>query len=167
MKRTIPGLNEQESRAWKGLTGVFQLLPTALDAQLRRESELTHFEYVVLSALRYAPDATMQMSRLAEVTASTLTRLSHVCSRLEKRGFVERFVCPDNRRATNVRLASEGWDELRRATAGHIDTVRALVIDALTPEQLDQLTEITTAVLTRLHTESGTGPLFTADQDPS
>jgi DNA-binding MarR family transcriptional regulator len=143
-------MNDQESAAWLGLTTMFSLLPVALDRQLQRDSGLTHFEFVVLSRLQLSPDPTMRMTALAEASVSTLPRLSHVCGRLEKRGLVERSPCPEDRRATNVRLTTDGRRELIRSIPGHIATARRLVIDALTPEQLDALTDITNTINARL-----------------
>jgi DNA-binding MarR family transcriptional regulator len=151
-------MNDQESAAWLGLTAVFQLLPVALDRQLQRDSGLTHFEFVVLSRLQLSPDPAMRMTALAEATVATLPRLSHVCGRLEKRGLIERSPCPEDRRATNVRLTGEGRRELIRSVPGHIATARRLVIDALTPDQLDALAEIMGTIGARLADESGERP---------
>lgn len=150
MKQRVPRMNDQESAAWLGLTAAFQLLPAALDRQLQRDSGLTHFEFVVLSRLQLSPEPTMRMTALAEATVATLPRLSHVCGRLEKRGLIERSPCPEDRRATNVRLTSEGRRELIRSVPGHIATARRLVIDALTPDQLDALADIMGTINTRL-----------------
>ena len=86
------------------------------------------------------------MTALAELTHSTLPRLSHVVSRLAERGYVERTPCPEDRRATNARLTDVGRRELIRATPGHIALVRRVVIDSLNREQLGQLAEIATAI---------------------
>ena len=143
-------MTEEESAAWLGLAAVTQILPAALDAQLQRDSGMTHFEFLALTALAFAPDRTMRMTALAHATTSTLPRLSHVCSRLEQRGLVERSTCPEDRRATNVHLTPQGKREVARATPGHRDTVRSLVIDALTPEQLAALADITATIQSRL-----------------
>lgn len=153
MKRRVPRMNDQESAAWLGLTAVFQLLPAALDRQLQRDSGITHFEFVVLSTLQLSPEPTMRMTALAEATVATLPRLSHVCGRLEKRGLIERSPCPEDRRATNARLTADGRRELIRSVPGHIATARRLVIDALTPEQLDALAGITSTIQSRLAEE--------------
>lgn len=71
-------------------------------------------------------------------------------SRLEKRGLVERFPDPSDARATNARLTEAGWDVVVDAAPGHVTTVRESIIDALTPEQLDQLTAIGDAILERV-----------------
>ena len=152
-------MNDQESQAWLGLVTVFQLLPSALDRQLQRDSGLTHFEFAVLSTLQLTSEPAMRMTALAQATDATLPRLSHVCGRLEKRGLVVRSPCPEDRRATNIGLTGDGRRELIRSVPGHIATARRLVIDALTPDQLDALTEITGAISAKLAEESGDRPL--------
>src|SRR5689334_25263168 len=96
--------------AWVRLAAVLELLPAALDAQLRRDSQLTHFDYYVLAMLSESLERTLRMTALAARTNATLPRLSHVVRRLEERGLVERFPCPEDGRATNARLTAVGWD---------------------------------------------------------
>ena len=91
--------------------------PGVLDSQLRRDAGLTHFEYFVLAMLSEAPERTLRMTALAQRTNATLPRLSHVVRRLEERGLVERFPCPEDGRATNARLTAAGWDAGRRRRA--------------------------------------------------
>ncbi|MFL6078653.1 MAG: MarR family winged helix-turn-helix transcriptional regulator [Ornithinibacter sp.] len=143
-------LDADERAAWLRLSAVAELLPAALDTQLRRDSGLTHFEYFVLAMLSEAPDRTLRMTALAHRTNGTLPRLSHVVARLEDRGLVERFPCPEDRRATNARLTSTGWGTLVEAAPGHVNAVRQLVLDPLSRTQLDQLSAIGEALLTRL-----------------
>ena len=143
-------LTREQLAAWVRLAAVLELLPAALDGQLRRDAELTHFDYYVLAMLSEAPERTMRMARLAANTTATLARLSHVVQRLEARGLLERFPCPGDRRATNARLTAAGWEKVQQAAPGHVTFVRDNVIDALTPEQITQLTEITQAVLHKL-----------------
>ena len=143
-------LDEKQMAAWVRLAAVLELLPATLDAQLRRDSGLTHFDYYVLAMLSDAPERTLRMTALSEYTTATLPRLSHVVQRLEGRGLLDRFPCPEDRRATNARLTEAGWAKVRQAAPGHVETVREYVVDALTPEQVTQLAAITDAVLHRL-----------------
>ncbi len=143
-------LDAAEMNAWVKLIAVVELLPGVLDSQLRRDAGLTHFEYFVLAMLSEAPDRTLRMTALAHRTNATLPRLSHVVRRLEERNLVERFPCPDDGRATNARLTPAGWNEVVAAAPGHVATVRRHVIDALTPDQVEQLGEIADALLERL-----------------
>ena len=143
-------LDAEERAAWLRLVAVVELLPGVLDAQLRRDAGLSHFDYFVLAMLSEAPDRSLRMTALAHRTNATLPRLSHVVQRLESRGLVERFPCPEDRRATNARLTDAGWDAVVAAAPGHVDTVRAHVLDPLSPAQLRQLAAIGDALLTRL-----------------
>jgi DNA-binding MarR family transcriptional regulator len=143
-------LTKDELAAWVRLVAVLELLPAALDSQLRRDAELTNFDYYVLAMLSEAPERTLRMTALAAQTNATLPRLSHVVRRLEDRGLVERFPCPEDGRATNARLTSAGWHKVQEAAPGHVANVRRHVIDALTREQIDQLTAIADSVLQRL-----------------
>jgi DNA-binding MarR family transcriptional regulator len=125
-------LTRDELAAWVRLAAVLELLPGVLDSQLRRDAGLTTFDYYVLAMLSDAPHRTLRMTALAVQTNATLPRLSHVVKRLEDRGLVERFPCPEDCRATNARLTADGWRKLRDSAPGHVATVREHVIDALT-----------------------------------
>lgn len=143
-------LDKTELAAWVRLAAILELLPGVLDSQLRRDADLTHFDYYVLAMLSEAPERTLRLTELARQTHAGLARLSHVVQRLEGRGLLARFPCPHDRRATNARLTRAGWAKVRATAPGHVRTVREHVIDALTPEQLTQLAEIGDAVLGRL-----------------
>lgn len=146
-------LDDRERTAWVRFAAVMELLPGVLDSQLRRDAELTHFDYFVLAMLSEAPERTRRMTQLAAQTNATLPRLSHVVRRLEERGLIERFPCPQDARATNARLTAAGWDKVRATAPGHVATVREHVIDALTDEQVDQLAAIGDAILSKLDPE--------------
>jgi DNA-binding MarR family transcriptional regulator len=146
-------LSTEESAAWVRLVALTELLPGVLDQQLLNDVQLTHFEYGTLMALAAAPERTMRMTALASRTNATLPRLSHVARRLEERGLIRRFPCPTDRRATNATVTDAGLDLIDQAAPGHVDTVRANVLDALTPDQLGQLYEVAGAILARLDPE--------------
>jgi len=160
-------LTRQELAAWVRLTAVLELLPNVLDSQLRRDANLTNFEYYVLAMLSESPQHTLRMTALATQTSATLPRLSHVVRRLEDRGLVERFPCPEDGRATNARLTGAGWQKIQETAPGHVANVRQHVIDALTPEQLDELTAITEALLQRLDPGGALTTLYRRHDGPA
>ncbi len=143
-------LTDEERVAWVRLAAVLELLPGVLDTQLRRDADLSHFEYFVLAMLSEAPGRTLRMTSLAARTNATLPRLSHVVRRLEDRGLVRRFPCPEDGRATNAQLTEQGWATVVAAAPGHVANVRQQVIDALDGDQVRQLAEITEAILGRI-----------------
>ena len=143
-------LTAAERAAWLRFVAVLQLLPAALDGQLNRDEQLTHFEYFCLAMLSEAPQRTLRMTDLAARTNATLPRLSRVIAGLESAGLVERVPCPGDRRATNAVLTDAGWNKIVRAAPGHVAAVREFVIDALTPAQLTQLGRLSERMLARL-----------------
>ncbi|WP_430789286.1 MarR family winged helix-turn-helix transcriptional regulator [Actinoplanes sp. G11-F43] len=155
-----PWLSSEQLAAWVRFIGVVELLPGVLDSQLRRDAQLTHFDYYVLAQLSEVEDHTLRMTALAERTAATLARLSHVVQRLEARGLVDRFPCPQDRRATNARLTEAGWAKVQESAPGHVDTVREYVVDVLTPEQLAQLGSISDALLRKLDPGNGRAEIY-------
>jgi DNA-binding MarR family transcriptional regulator len=158
-------LDADERAAWLRVVALVELLPGALDAQLRRDSALTHFEYFVLAMLSEADSRTLRMTALARLTNSTLPRLSHVVRRLEERGLVTRLPCPEDGRATNAHLTDAGWEVVVGAAPGHVEAVRRYVIDPLTPEQLSRLREIGDAILEVLDTDGGMRTLLRSEAD--
>ena len=153
-------LDDDEQAAWVRLAAVLELLPGVLEAQLRRDADLSHFEYWVLAMLSEAPERTLRMTALASRTSATLSRLSHVVARLESRGLLERFPCPEDRRATNAQLTPAGWDLVVASAPGHLETVRTYVVDALTPRQISQLSAIAGAILDRVDPDGAVLPQY-------
>lgn len=157
-------LDETERAAWLRLVAVVELLPGVLEAQLRADAGLTHFEYYVLAMLSEAPERTLRMAALAQRTNASLPRLSHVVKRLEDRGLIGRFPCADDGRVTNARLTKAGWQTLVAAAPGHVANVRHHVLDPLSRKQLAQLREIGDALLTRLDPEGRMTALYDPDR---
>jgi DNA-binding MarR family transcriptional regulator len=151
-------LDDDERAAWLSLIGVTLLLPTALDAQLQRDTGVTHFDYLVLAMLSESGDRTLTMSELATRASSSLSRLSHVVAKLEKRGWIARRPSPRDGRTTIAVLTDDGMAAIVGAAPRHVDRVRTLVFDALTPTEVRQLAAIGTKVLTRLDPQQRCGP---------
>ncbi|WP_306306900.1 MarR family winged helix-turn-helix transcriptional regulator [Nocardia thailandica] len=132
-------LDAEEREAWLTLVALAMRLFPALDAQLKRDAGMTHYDYQVLAVLSAAPRHTLRMSVLAASTEGSLPRLSQVVGRLEKLGWVRRTPDPDDGRSTLAVLTAAGVAELDAAAPGHVARVRQLVIDPLTRGQLRQL----------------------------
>ena len=135
-------LDAEESQAWRALAKTLERLPAALDAQLRRDAGISHFEYQVLALLSEAPGRTLRMSELAMWAGSSLPRLSQVVARLEQRGWVRRTPDPADGRYTLATLTGQGQAKVTQAAPGHVQEVRRLVFDPLTKAQSRQLREI-------------------------
>src|SRR6476646_7320674 len=135
----VKWLTAAELDSWLSVVRMLTWLPWSIDQQLQRDSKLRMVEYQVLAMLSESPGRAMRMSSLAEVTNASLSRLSHLVDRLEKRGFVRREPDPTDGRFTNAILTEKGFRTLAEAAPGHLAHVRSLVIDVLSPEQLRRL----------------------------
>lgn len=142
-----PWLDGEEQRVYMALASVLVQLPNSLDAQLSRNAGVSHYEYLVLAALSMAPGRTLRMSQIAEFTDSTLSRLSNVATRLEKRGWLTRSPDPDNGRYTLATLTDDGMAKVVASAPGHVREVRRIVFDPLTATQQRQLLEICRRIL--------------------
>jgi DNA-binding MarR family transcriptional regulator len=155
-------LTPAQLEAWQALTLMLARLPTALEAQLQRDSQLSYIEYYALAGLSEQPDRTMRMSELAVLTNAELSRLSHLVTRLEKKGYVRREPDPNDGRYTNAVLTEPGYDHIVAAAPGHVATVRALVIDALDDTALKTLQDSAERIITRIddpgHSSAGPPP---------
>ena len=135
-------LDPDEQQAWRALAKTLERLPAALDAQLRRDAAISHFDYQVLALLSEAPGRTLRMSELALWAGSSLPRLSQAAARLEQRGWARRTPDPADGRYTLATLTGHGQAKVTQAAPGHVHEVRRLVFDPLTKTQSRQLREI-------------------------
>ncbi|GAA1478227.1 MarR family winged helix-turn-helix transcriptional regulator [Nocardioides aestuarii] len=135
-------LDADERESWLQLARLLIRLPAALDAQLRRDADLTHFDYQVMAALSEQQTRSLRMSTLAGFADGSLSRLSQVVARLEGRGYVERSPDPDDGRYTVAHLTDAGWEKVVATAPAHVEEVRRLVLDPLTAAQVKQLRAI-------------------------
>ena len=143
-------LDDCELHTWRNFGALLLRLPTELDRQLQRDSDLSLFEYFVLAGLSGAEDRSLRMSTLATWTGAQLPRLSQVASRMEARGWVSRRPDPTDGRYTLATLTDEGFAVLKDAAPGHVEQVRTLFLDPLTRTQVKQLGVIVDRLLTNL-----------------
>jgi DNA-binding MarR family transcriptional regulator len=118
---------------------LLQRLTFEMNRQLQADSNLSLPDYDVLNALRYAAGGRMRITALAAQIGWERSRLSHHVRRLQNRALVECRPAPADRRATEITLTDRGWDEITRASLGHIEHVRRLFFEGLPDELLEPL----------------------------
>ena len=101
-------LTPDQLASWLSVVRLITRLPWAIDTQLQRDADISMIEYMTMAMLGEAPQWTMRMSDLAERTSSSLSRLSHLVTRLENRGYVRREADPADGRFTNAILLPAG-----------------------------------------------------------
>ena len=143
-------LSDTELAAWMPFSAMLMALISALDTQLRRDAKLSLFGYFVLAGLSEAPERALPMSHVAVLANGSLSRVSHAVSALEHRGWVTRHPAPGNARITLATLTEAGYATVVASAPAHVETVRRLVIDPLTKQQLSQLGRVSETILTEL-----------------
>lgn len=153
MPDDTPWLDPDERGAWVALVRTMLRLPATLDTQLQREAGVTFFEYLVIAMLSETDDRTLQMSELADLTAASLSRLSHVVSRMESRGLVRRERIPGTGRRTAATLTDEGLALIEGAAPDHVVHVRSLVVDAVDRDDLAAVRRVAERISERIDDE--------------
>jgi DNA-binding MarR family transcriptional regulator len=142
-------LNDEEQVTWRAFLEANRIVFEQVESQLQQEAAIPHTYYEILVRLSETPGHALRMSELAERSLSSRSRLSHAAARLAAMGWIERFDCPTDRRGQIAQLTDAGFAALEQAAPGHVSTVRSVVFDALTTEQVAQLRTISEALLRR------------------
>lgn len=146
-------LTEDEQAVWRSYLRMQGQLSAQLNRQLQESSDLSLAEFEVLVRLSEAGEEPLRAFALATAMQWEKSRLSHQLTRMERRGLVERRSCPEDARGAFVHLTDDGRAALERAAPGHVEDVRRLVFDALSPAQVKALGRVAEAVLAALGDE--------------
>ena len=143
-------LSEPEQRAWRGLLQMTTRLEAQLNRELQGASGLSLADYDVLVPLSETPQGRLRVFELASDLGWERSRLSHHLTRMQRRGLVTREDCDADRRGAFVVLTDLGRTAIDQAAPAHVDTVRRLVFDGLSSEQVAAVQAVTESVLRRL-----------------
>jgi len=150
-------LNAEEQGTWHAFLLATRLLFAQLERDLQRGPGMPLTYYEVLSVLSDTPGRALRMSELATALQVSASRLSHAVSRLEGAGWVQRELCPADRRSWFARLTDTGLFVLEAAAPCHVESVREHLFDQLTSTQLDHLRDISESLQRHL-SSSAAGP---------
>ncbi|MEW2399464.1 MarR family winged helix-turn-helix transcriptional regulator [Streptomyces sp. NPDC046862] len=150
-------LTTGEQQAWRGLIHLTAQLQAVLGRQLQDEHGISLADYEVLGHLHDAPDQRLRARDLGASLVWEQSRLSHQLARMQRRGLVEREECETDRRGATFRLTPTGRAAIEQAAPGHVEAVRALVFDALSPHQVTQLAGLTGHLIHHLEDSRPTG----------
>ena len=128
-------LTDDEQLAWRAYLRATRLVEEALDRDLQSHGvQLT--EYEIISMLSESPRRRLRMSSLADLVVQSRSRLTHTAGRLEKRGWVRRESCLEDRRGVELVLTASGWEAVQEMARVHVASVRRAVLDTMSPKML-------------------------------
>jgi len=151
---TARWLDDEEQATWRAFLAATRLLMDRLDRELQAGAGMPHSYYEILVRLSEAPGRQVRMSELAERCQSSRSRLSHAVGRLEAAGWVRRETVESDRRGAVAVLTPGGLAALEAAAPIHVDGVRRHLFDRLTPDQVDELGEISRTLYEHLSAAS-------------
>jgi DNA-binding MarR family transcriptional regulator len=143
-------LTADEQRAWRAYLRAGSLLTARLNRLLQADCGLSLPEYEVLVQLSEAPRGNLRPFQLGLALDWEQSRLSHMLSRMSRRGFVVRQDCAGDRRGAEVVLTAAGRAAIESAAPGHVTAVRRLVFDQMDREQATVFGQVFEAILAGL-----------------
>jgi DNA-binding MarR family transcriptional regulator len=143
-------LSPVEQCSWRAYLEATRLLFGAVEEQSQRDTGMPFSYYEILVRLSEAPGRALRMSELARAALASRSRLAHAVARLEERGWVRRVDCPTDRRGQVAELTDAGFAALAAAAPAHVERVRSVLFDALTPGQVRALEQISRAIVAHL-----------------
>lgn len=140
-------LDDGEQQAWRAYVKMQSHLNAALGRRMQADSQLSLPDFEVLVQLTDTPEGRVRVFELARALDWEKSRLSHHLRRMQKRGLVGREECPDDARGAFIVLTRQGREAIEQAAPHHVETVRELVFDVLTPDQVEALQSISERIL--------------------
>jgi DNA-binding MarR family transcriptional regulator len=143
-------LSPREQHSWRAFIRLNQKLNARLGSELQSQSKLSGPDFAILVALTDEPTGRARFQELAKAIDFEQSRLSHQIARMTKRGLVAREECAEDGRGAFVTITDQGREVIEAAAPKHVAAVRRLVLDAISPEDLDTLGAIAERILNHL-----------------
>ncbi len=128
-------LSTAEMAAW------LAFIETTSDLMKAIERDLAPFgldrgDYQLLAMLSEAESQRLRMSELADTLRLTRSGLTRRMEGVVKKRLVSKVQCPEDGRVFFAQLTPKGFQLLQDAAPSHLESVRALMIDLLSPAEI-------------------------------
>jgi DNA-binding MarR family transcriptional regulator len=160
MSSEVRWLTAEEERVWRRWLTLNARLSATLHRELQDDAGLSMPDYEVLVHLTDNAQGRVRVTDLARLLQWERSRVSHHVSRMESRRLVQREECADDGRGAFVAITPQGRAAIEQAAPGHVNTVRRLVFDALSREEIDAFATIIDKALAQLDNQPGRPPLI-------
>jgi DNA-binding MarR family transcriptional regulator len=154
MSSDVRWLTAEEERVWRRWLTLNARLSATLQRELQDDASLSMPDFEVLVHLTDSPAGRVRVTDLARLLQWERSRVSHHVTRMESRRLVQRVECAEDGRGAFVVITPRGRAAIEHAAPGHVNAVRRLVFDALSPEEIDALATIIDKALAQLDNQS-------------
>jgi DNA-binding MarR family transcriptional regulator len=131
-----------ELDAWANFLRAHAAVTRQLSTELIETHSLTLNDFDALAQLSRGPEHGLKRTELAQRVLLTPSGITRLLEGLERAGFVAKGECSTDARVTYAVLTEEGRDKLRAASKTHLASVRALLTERFTKQELGQLAEL-------------------------
>lgn len=139
-------LTDDQQHVWRSWLSGAARIQQHLDRALG-PAGLTIGEYEILVVLSEAPRWECRMAQLADQVHQSRSRLTHTAARMEAAGWVQREPAPGDGRGVVARLTPEGYAFLVQVAPAHVQSVRDIFVDVVSPADFQALGRAMDAVL--------------------
>jgi DNA-binding MarR family transcriptional regulator len=160
MSSDVRWLTAEQERVWRRWVTLNARLSATLQRELQDDAGLSMQDYEVLVHLTDSAEGRVRVTDLARLLLWERSRVSHHVTRMESRRLVRREECAEDGRGAFVVITPQGRAAIEQAAPGHVNTVRLLVFDALSPEEIDAFATIIDKALSQLDNQLGRPPLI-------
>ncbi|WP_213816033.1 MarR family winged helix-turn-helix transcriptional regulator [Glaciihabitans sp. dw_435] len=143
----VSRISDEEWGIWRTFYAMRRQLDQALEQQLQRDANISRSEFEVLISIFESSAGQLRAGELADHLGWEKSRISHLVTRMERRGLVERRDCDTDLRSSWVALTADGKRAVLGSMSDHAATIRRYFFDALTPEELAALNSTSVKVL--------------------
>jgi DNA-binding MarR family transcriptional regulator len=163
---TAEWLDQREERAWRGLMRMQDGLSEFIERRLRIRNGMSNADYQVLAHLCEAPGGRLRSNELGGLLHWEKSRLSQHLGRMQNRDLIVRTRCPTDQRGAVVTVTARGRDLIVAAAPQHVSDVREVLLDHLTPSELETLAAIGDKVQARLEALQGSSTAALVSHPP-
>jgi DNA-binding MarR family transcriptional regulator len=128
-------LSPQEMEAWLAFIETTGDLMKAIERDLAQYG-LDRGDYQLLAILSESDDQQMRMCDLADRLRLTRSGLTRRMEGVLKKKLVSRIQSTEDGRVAFAQLTTKGFDLLKTAAPHHLESVRSLMIDLLSPAEI-------------------------------
>lgn len=119
-------------------------LSRSLGLELEAQCDLPLAWFEVLLQLRQSAEGRLKMTQVADAIVHSTGGTTRLIDRLEEAGFVERQLCPSDRRAIHVAITEDGNNKLDTALSVHLEYLQETLVARLSDDERGSLTTILT-----------------------
>jgi DNA-binding MarR family transcriptional regulator len=138
--KTKRRLSEAEARGWEAFQRAYAATTHALEHAAETRGGLPLGEHALLVQIARGPDWGVRPTDLVARSLLTKSGVTRALDRLERSGFIERRICPSDRRGFLVVLTPRGRRLVRRSAPSHMRAITRHFADQLTSDELAVLT---------------------------